>query len=254
MTPVLVSSTPTVDRWTFVPRARPGARMRLLCLPHAGGGAYAYRGWPAYLPDSIEVCAIQLPGRENRLRERPIGVLSTLIDQLLEALCTRLDLPVAVFGHSMGALVGFELARGLRREYGITPVHLLVSGRVAPTLPPRHRPMHAESDEAFIARLRQFNGTAEEVLNNVELMELLLPTLKADFQLNEAYTYVDEPPLSCPISVFGGADDHIVPFEQMAGWRNQTTDRYTERKISGGHFFVHTAAERVCQAIAQDVL
>jgi medium-chain acyl-[acyl-carrier-protein] hydrolase len=239
--------------WFFVPRARPQARVRLLCFPHAGSGAFAYRTWPADLPEWVEVCAVQLPGRETRLREKPIGSLPELIQRLLPAIPPQLDRPLALFGHSMGALIAFELARALRRQQLATPVHLLVSGRVAPHLPPRHQPMHLESDDVFIERLRLFNGTADAVLSNVELMRLFLPLLRADFRLNEAYTYAPEPPLDCPISVFGGRDDRVAPVEQMAGWREQTSGRYTERVLPGGHFFVQTAQAQLCRAIAEDL-
>jgi medium-chain acyl-[acyl-carrier-protein] hydrolase len=113
--------------------------------------------------------------------------------------------------------------------------------------------MHIESDAMFIERLRQFNGTAEAILNNTELMRLFLPTLRADFRLNEAYAYVAEPPLDCPIAVFGGADDRIVPFGQMAGWRQQTAGRYTQRSLPGGHFFVQTAQQHLCRLIADEL-
>ncbi len=241
------------QQWFLVPRPRPNARLQLVCFPHAGSGAYGYRAWPDHLPDWIEVCAVQLPGRETRLQEPAIGSLPDLIEQLLPAMSTRLDRRIALFGHSMGALVAFELARALRHQYGLTPMHLFVSGRVAPHLPPRHQPMYAETDAVFIQRLRQFNGTAEAILSNSDLMRLLLPVLKADFRLNEATTYVLEPPLSCPISVFGGEDDRVAPFEHMAGWRHQTLDRYVERKLPGGHFFVQTAQQQLCRAITEDL-
>lgn len=239
--------------WLYVPEPNPGAHLRLVCFPHAGSGAFGFRNWPRYLPRDVEVCAVQLPGRENRLMEPPICSLPQLVSQLVAVLEPVLKRPFALFGHSMGALVAFELARALRRDCGLLPEHLFVSARVAPQLPPRHRPMYSESDAAFVERLRQFNGTADAILNNSELMRLFLPVLKADFQLNEAYCYTPEAPLQCPITRFGGALDRVAPIEQMAGWSEHTTVRSVQHTLPGDHFFVQSAQDRLCQAISEEL-
>src|SRR5205814_4666171 len=191
-------NTPTVDSWIQYYQSKPQACLRLFCFPYAGGGASIFRTWSENLPPEIEACPIQLPGRESRLLEAPFSQLFSLIEPVAQALLPYLDMPCAFFGHSMGALVSFELARYLRRQHGLSPVHLFVSGRRAPQLSDPDPPIHPLPEAEFLEELRSLKGTPEEVLQNTELLQLLLPLLRADFAVCETYAYAPETPLLCP--------------------------------------------------------
>lgn len=227
--------------------------MRLLCLPYAGGAASAYRAWPDAFGAEVEVCALQPPGREMRLRERPFDRVEPLVAAAVDALEAELDRPYAVFGHSMGALVGFELIRELRRRGRPLPLAFAASGRNAPHLPPRDRLMHTLPDDEFIAKLRRFEGTPEEVLDNRELMELFLPLLRADFAVNEAYAPRDEPPLGLPLLAMGGVADEEVSEEGLEAWGRYTTGPFSVRFFPGGHFFLNTLPGPVTRAVREMV-
>src|SRR5579859_3082978 len=208
---------------SWVSRCRPGrsTRLRLFCFPYAGAGASIFRTWTEGLPADVEVCPIQLPGRGSRLMERPYSRLSPLVEALAEALVTYLDKPFAFFGHSLGTLVAFELARRLRKLYGVEAVRLLVSAGGAPQLLHRGSPVHALPREELLAELRRLNGTPVELLDHAELMEIMLPLLRADFAVYETYQYSAEPALDCPITAFGGLDDHRVTEHDLESWRSQ---------------------------------
>lgn len=232
---------------------RPQARLRLFCFPYAGGGASVYRAWPGALPPEVELWRVQLPGRETRLQERPFTRLEPLLQILAPVLLPHLHLPFAFFGHSMGALIGFELARYLRRLYGISPVHVFVSAHRAPQIPDPDPPASQLPIPAFINKLRRLQGTPEPILGNAELMEMMLPSLRADFELCETYTYVTEAPLACPISTFGGAQDRVVSRDDLAAWRAQTRSAFMQRMFPGNHFFIHSAQELLLQTLSQEL-
>ncbi|MCC5647837.1 putative thioesterase [Nostoc sp. CHAB 5824] len=232
---------PTSDTWVIYPEPNPQASLRLFCLPYAGAGASIFRMWPSDLPTTIEVCSLQFPGRENRIRESPITQLLPLVEEIGSVLFPLLDKPFALFGHSMGGLVGFELVRWLRRQKDLTPLHLFVSGAGSPHIPDPAPPIHNLPEPKFIEELRNLNGTLEEVLKEAELMRMILPTLRSDFAVYETYTYMDEPPLDCPISVFGGLKDYQVSREHLEAWRDQTSASFSLYMLPGDHFFLHTA-------------
>ena len=242
-----------VDTWTIRPRPNPRATLRLFCFPYAGGGASIYRNWLMHLPPAVEGCLVQLPGRENRLVERPFRELSRLLPPLGQALYPYLDKPFAFFGHSMGALVSFELARYLRKQYKLAPVRLFVSAYRGPRLPARDTPIHHLPEPEFIAALRGLNGTPEAVLHNAELMQLVRPTLRADFTLCETYEYLPDEPLTCPISAFGGLQDPDVSREQLALWRDETCGAFILRMFPGDHFFLHNSSLLLLRALCQDL-
>ncbi len=245
-------NTPIVDPWVMRPRPHPRACLRLFCFPYAGGGASVYRGWADALPPQFEVCPIQLPGRESRLAEPPFTRLSSLVEHLAAVLEPYLQLPFAFFGHSMGALIGFELARHLRRDGVCGPEHLFVSGHHAPQLPDPYPPIHHLPEAAFLRGLQRLNGTPEAVLQNSELMQLLLPMLRADLQLSETYCFTPEQPLNCPITAFGGSEDSNLTRRVLTPWQDQTQDTFTLHFFPGDHFFLHTARAALLQVISQE--
>lgn len=242
-----------VNLWIARPPLNPQARLRLFCFPHAGAGASIFRAWSDNLPPEIEVCPIHLPGREDRLGETPFTRLLPLIQTLAPLLRPYLDIPFAFFGHSLGALLSFELAREFRRQNFPSPVHLLVSGSRAPQIPDLDLPIHRLPDPKFLESLRRFNGTRPEVLQNPELLQLFLPALRSDFAILETYFYATQERLNCPISAFGGMEDNKVSYEQLNAWREQTHSDFTVQMFPGDHFFWHNNHKPLLQAIAQEI-
>lgn len=226
-------------------------RRHLFCFPYAGGGAAVYRDWAAHLPPDIQLCPIELPGRGRRFGTSPFRSLSTLVANLGLVLHPYLNQPFAIFGHSMGALIGFELTRWLRRHQAPLPKYLFVSGRSAPQVPNPIPAIHRRSDQDFIAGLRAYNGTPESILNYPELMEILLPTLRADFELFETYQYHHETPLVCPIYSFAGQADPLTPPPTVQAWQTQTTAYFKEFWFPGAHFFLQDSKQQVINYCAQ---
>lgn len=241
------------QRWLLFPRPNAGATLRLFCFHYAGGSALTFRPWPERLPGGVEVCAVQTPGRGERWRERPHDSLLDLIRDMLPHIVPHLDKPFAFFGHSMGAMIGFELARHLRRECGLQPAHLFVSGRRAPPLVETERVTYNLPEPEFLESLRDLNGTPREVLEHEELMQLMSPLLRADFAVCQTYKYTPEPPLDCPLTAFGGLADPEVSREQLGAWREETASRFTMRMFPGDHFFLNTATPLVLEALSQEL-
>jgi surfactin synthase thioesterase subunit len=227
--------------WLCKHTPRPQATTRLFCFPYAGVGGSAYRLWPAGLPTSLEVCAVQLPGRENRLREVPLASIATIVDAVVPALLPHLDLPFAFFGHSMGAVLASEVARALASAGRSLPQHLIVSGRRPPHIPSAEPPFHTLPDSEFVAEInRRYRGIPVEVMQQEELMALLLPCLRADITALETHLPVRRAPLSCPISAFGGADDRLTPREHLEAWRSETSAAFHVRVYPGDHFYLNS--------------
>jgi medium-chain acyl-[acyl-carrier-protein] hydrolase len=242
-----------VERWLTYRDVNPRARMRMFCFHHAGGGASTYRGWGASLPPDLEVCPVQTPGRENRLREAPYLTLKPMIPVLADALQPYMDLPFVFFGHSLGSLAAFELARELRRRGWTQPVHLFVSGRCSPDLPPREEEIHALPEAEFIEKIREMNGTPEEVLQHQELMKLLLPILRADFTVHETYEYSEEEPLDMGFSAFGGLADPDVHREDLEAWKKHTRGKFRLRMLPGDHFFINSSKDLLLESVSRDL-
>jgi surfactin synthase thioesterase subunit len=227
-------------------------RLRLICLPYAGGGATVFRTWAQSLPPGVEVVAPELPGRGSRMADRPVRRLTALVDELGARVRPHLDRPFALFGHSLGALVAFELARRLRRE-GAAPRLLFASAAGAPQHGHGERAYHTLPDAEFVRKIASLNGTAPAVLLHGELMRLLLPALRADFEAFETYAYAAEPPLDCPIAGLVGAQDSLVRAGDMEGWREQTSARFALHVIAGDHFFVNTQAQRLLAIVRAEL-
>ncbi len=238
--------------WIAYRRPRPAARLRLFCFPYAGGGAIIYRPWVQEMPPHIEVCPVQLPGREQRLREKPFTRITPLVEALAEALEPLLDdLPCAFFGHSMGAVIAYVLTHRLARQR--RPTQLLVSARRAPQLPREEEPTYDLPPAKFRARLRELNGTPQEVLDHDELMELMEPLLRADFELNETFPADGRTPLDVPITAFGGVTDHEVPRQALEAWKEVTTGRFRLRMFAGDHFYLHQQRGPLIAAVSESL-
>lgn len=242
--------------WIAHARPRPEARLRLFCLPYAGGNASIFRAWGQRLPAEVEVMPVELPGRASRFREPPLRRVDEAVEKLEAALSPLFDRPFAFFGHSMGALLAFELARRLRRTGGPEPVALFVSARRAPHLPPEEDPVHGLPDGEFFERLRELNGTPEEALQHPELMQMLLPLLRADFELNETYEFAPGEALACAVAAMGGLGDPEVTREHLEAWRQHTSGPFSLRMFAGDHFYLNQrpAAETLVSVVGQGLL
>lgn len=215
---------------------------RVFMFPYSGAGSLAYFPWAKAWRErgtAVDFLGVQLPGRESRQREACITAMPVLVEQLLQAMMPLLDKPFVFFGHSLGALVAFEVCRGLRQPGLPLPQHLFVSAFPAPDLPNPNSPMSQLSEADLIARLRHYGGTPEAVLENADLRELLLPIVRADFTLHETYQYRDAVPLPCPLTALTGADDTFVTPAYMADWHKQTSEVFEQVVYPGGHFFLH---------------
>lgn len=249
-------SSPAIRKaspWIVVPAPKPAARARLFCFPFAGAGAAAFHAWARKLPAYLELCILQLPGRESRMGQKPISDWGVLMDALSGEFRDWTDRPFAFFGHSLGATMAFELTRRLRREGRPLPIHLFVSGRAAPQLPLARPPVHHLSDAEFRDELRDLQGTPEEVLQNEELMEFILPLLRADFTLAETHPYHEEPPFGLPISAFGGVEDPYAPEDALDAWRAHTSARFRRTMYPGGHFYLQDPGVELVAAIEEQI-
>lgn len=229
--------------------------VRLVCFPYAGAGAAAYRPWIPLLPAGVELWAVELPGRATRIAEPAVTDLAALADALASAVAAEVPGAFALFGHSMGALLAFEVCRRLARAGGPWPRHLVVSGRRAPQLP-RSRPSVASLPDAELVGVivERYGGIPEPVLRQPELMSLFLPTLRADLCALEGHEHMPGPRLAVPITALAGTDDDNAPPADMAGWQQQTSARFALHAFAGDHFFIHAQRSAVIERLRRDVL
>src|SRR5580658_633238 len=241
------------DLWFPFVRTTQQSRLRLFCFPYAGGSPALFKSWERSLPAGVSVCSVQLPGRWSRMNEPPFTDIDSLIDSLVQAIVLWLDRPFVFFGHSMGAMVAFELVHRLRADGRPLPKHLLVSGRRAPQIPNDKLKLHTLPQDDLIRELRTLNGTPPELLADRSFMALLLPVLRADLAVCETYRYRPHVPLDIPITAFGGADDCEVSLERLSAWREQTVARFQHFILPGDHFFIQSSEEALIPAINREV-
>lgn len=247
MSVVTAASVPSLAYY----KPRPQTTLRLFCFPYAGGSALIYRQWANYLPPQVSVCPVQLPGRGHRLREAPLSRMTSLVAIIAQEIRPLLDSPFAFFGHSMGATIAFEIARLLRRERASQPLHLFVSGRSAPQVPEIDRSTYNLPE--LIEELRRLNGTPPEIFNEPDMLKVMLPRIRADFEVVQTYTYDEEPALDCPITIYGGLQDQEVKRENLNAWCAQTTAPCTVRLFPGDHFFINATRELLLEILTRDL-
>jgi len=238
-----------LNSWVRPLKPNPDPKLRLFCFPYAGGGASLFRLWHKYLPATIEVCPIQLPGRESRVRERPYTDLIKMVEDLYKVLLPSLDIPFVFFGHSLGALIAFEFSRMIRKRDGILPGHLIVAACSAPHSPDQHQPVHHLPRREFIRSLKQMEGTPDEVFEDPGLLDFFLPLLRADFTVYETYFYYRDAPLDCPISAYGGLGDGDVTEDSLQQWGDQTDNNFKKRMFPGNHYFIRDTPHSLFQAV-----
>jgi len=239
--------------WFVVPAPRPDAAHRLFCLPFAGAGASTYVQWAGALRDrSVEVSAVQLPGRENRLAESAFTQIAPLVSALVDAIEPLLNVPYSVFGHSMGTLVAFETVRALRARGLPQPRQLFLSGALPPHVPRDLGPMAHLDDRAFLQEVVQrYGGIPAAVLEHEELLAIVLPILRADISLLEDYVFQDAAPLTCPFRVYAGRDDERVDEPRLQRWNELTSGGFSATMFPGGHFYLQSQRQALLAALKE---
>jgi pyochelin biosynthetic protein PchC len=231
----------------FVPR--PNATLRLVCFPQAGGSASAFHGWAARLPETVEVVAVQYPGRQDRSHEEPISDFELLADAVVAELQPLFDRPVALFGHSLGATIAFEVARRLRPRFPTPLARLIVSARKPPTdCATNGYDFTRDSDlRRYLTRL---GGGADLLLRDRELWQLLVPPLRADLLMSQRYRYAEGAPLTCPITLIAARDDHSCTIDDMRAWSGRTIGAVDEHVVPGDHYHVTDPSDELFTLLA----
>jgi medium-chain acyl-[acyl-carrier-protein] hydrolase len=242
----------TRPRWVITRPPNPTARVRLICVPYAGGGPSAFRSWPAPLGPDIELCAVQLPGKEERFAEQPLTTMTDLLPPLLRELRPLMDRPYALFGHSMGGHIAVEIARALHEQHGPAPARLFLSG-CAPAQNTRTPPRHLLTDPQLLDEIRRMNGAPAELLDNRDLMELMLPRIRADFTVVETFRHRPRP-LPVPVTAFAGTQDPQAGENEVTAWRDTGLDLTDLHVLAGGHFFIHEHRDDVLRVIREQLL
>ncbi|MGD9898781.1 MAG: thioesterase II family protein [Calditrichaceae bacterium] len=236
-----------------IPKPAKNAKIKLFCLPFAGGSSAVFRSWPKHMPDTVEVCAVEIPGRGQRINEPLRGRIETLVAELSPEIKNSIDRPFAIFGHSLGAIIGFEIAHHLKINYGLKPVHLFLSGTKAPQLQSDKKLIYNLPDAEFLAEIKKLNGTPAEVFEHQDLLKLIIPILRADFKLCETYSYEARIPLDCPISVLGGLQDPHLDKKMLESWSTQTNGPFFLRMFPGDHFYLNDHQQILLSTITRDI-
>jgi surfactin synthase thioesterase subunit len=252
--PIMTGSTSrTAQAWLPFGVGEP-AQPRLYCFPNAGAGAASFATWRRLAPPGITVCPVQLPGRAERFRESRYERVGPLVTDFASALGADLGGPYVLFGHSVGALVAFEVAHRLRDIGAQQPVHLFVAGRAAPQLPHTRKLLADLPTDELIEELRYMGGTPEGVLRDKELMAALLPTVRADAAVNEVYDYQHPVPLDIPLTVFGGRSDPRAAEDELRAWEGLTSASFDLRMFPGGHFFIYDHTQEIMNIMTRPLL
>ncbi|GAA5080081.1 surfactin synthase thioesterase subunit [Thermocatellispora tengchongensis] len=241
------------DLWVRRYTPAPGASVRLVCLPHAGGSAPFFRPVSQALAPAVDVLSVQYPGRQDRRSEPCVETIPELADQVARVLAPLLDLPLALFGHSMGATLAFEVALRLERDHGAPLAWLFASGRRAPSTTREER-VHELGDEELLRDVARLRGTDSRLLEDEDVLRMVLPAIRADYRASETYAYRPGPPLACPITAILGDRDPKVTVAEAEAWRGHTTGGFDVRVFPGGHFYLSDHSREVLRVIAERVV
>jgi len=221
-----------------------GNKLQLICFPYAGTSANAYKNLAHYAPPFIDIIAVQLPGRGRYLGETPFDNIKPAVEAIAVSIKPYLNNNFAFFGHSMGALLSFETAHYLNSGHSLNPCHLIVSGCQHPAFVDNSPLYHRLPDAELINELRRLNGTPDELLNNHEMLNLMLPAIRADYQICETYKFTNSHKLKCPITVYGGYSDETET-KDLHAWEDYSTGDFTLKMFKGDHFFIHSSQKEV---------
>ena len=213
---------------------------RMYCFPYAGGGISTYAEWGKYFGKHIDICPIQLPGRGALILERPLCTIAEIIGFIMDQITFDENIPFFFMGHSMGSLIAYELCHHLRENGLFMPKGLIASAFNAPRHKKEAPLLHRSSDSELIESLMKYNGTPVEILDNMELMEFILPTIRADFAAVETYEYTFRQKLDIPILVLAGAQDPYTSDQKLRGWHDETNGKVSVRYFDGDHFFINS--------------
>lgn len=238
------------DEWFFCKKPNVGASMRLFCFPFSGGGASVFNGWVEPAGPGIEICALQLPGRETRYPEPKVKDFDYLVEQTARAIYEYRDKSFAIFGYSFGALLAFEVCRELRRQDMVMPLHLFVAACQAPQIPDAYPPISMLDDREFVEKVEELFEPQSEAWNHLELRDFLLPVLRDDIAVCESYVYREEAPLSCPIHVFAGEQDRSISVDSTRYWSEQSTGTVCQYVFPGGHFFIDNSVDEIISLVS----
>ncbi len=227
-------------------------RATLFCFPFAGGGASTYNFWIQKMKGKVTVCPIQLPGREERIMEKPYNNMTDMLDELEETIWESIRGPYAFWGHSMGGKIAYELEKRMEKR-GKTAQCFLVSGSRIPSIP-EPNPIYHLSDDEFKKALGRFEGTPKEILENQEMLDFFLPMLRADFTMDETYYDKEITVLRSPIEAFGGRKDREADEEAMKEWRKYTEKTFHCHMFEGGHFYIREQEEAVLLEVQKCLL
>lgn len=245
-----VMDTGRAGKWfRRYPAAAGAPRRRLVGFPHAGGTATLFHGWAGRLPGDVELLATQYPGRQERFAEPCVASMAELADRITDALEPELGTPLALFGHSLGSAVAYEVARRLDERHGVVPVRVVVSGRGAPHTE-RGGTLHLLDDDRLIASARRLGDLSSSVYDDPDLRPLLLPSLRGDFRLIEAYRPTEPVALRAPITAVGGADDPGCTVPELMSWSRLTTAGFEQRIFPGDHFYLVPAEAELVAFLA----
>jgi medium-chain acyl-[acyl-carrier-protein] hydrolase len=243
------------NAWLVRPAPKHAPAVRLFCVPSAGAGPSAFRGWAQAISADVEALYVHLPGRESRLRDANVPDVSRLADEIAQAIAPFTDQPFALFGHSLGALIAFEVAHRLRNDGAPSPVRLFASASRAPQLPYPFPRLHTLEEDQFLQQINErYDGSVpREVIEDAELRELVVPALRADFAALETYDHPAHAALDCPISVFGGSRDRTLDSRALEAWSVHSASGFHYRIVDGGHFFLQSARQQLIAAISEDL-
>lgn len=237
----------------YIPRPSANAKIRLVCFPYAGGGSAIYTPWIDKLPQEVELALIQLPGRGARFGQQPYQTINTMVEDVVEELGKLPPKNLFFYGHSMGARVAYEVTLMLHREKCPLPIHIVAAGSMAPRIPRKAKNSYNLTDNEFIEHLMELKGTPEEVLANRDLMELLLPTLRADFKIVETYINNSTVVIPTKLSVFAGKQDLTVELAELEPWFDVFQENDGISWFAGGHFFINENSHDVLTVLSKKV-
>ena len=241
------------SKWITIFNKPAQVKNRLFCFPYAGGSAQTFKDWANLVPENTQLCAIQMPGRSSRFTEPLLQHIDPILEALEKEIKPFLDKPFVFFGHSMGAAICFELAR-LLQDQGLNVSHLFVSGRSSPDRPSEREQIHDLPEPQFRDKMKELNGTPPEILEHEELMELMVPIVRADFTISETYTHHPGSKLTCPLTALGGTGDEDIPEENVASWLDFSDGPTEYHMYEGDHFFLNPFKEDITRRISEVLL